>query len=259
MFSHGNQRIHFKAGIAFKLNGLSAAFVDEAIFLRRRLHKVQRALPIEVRQLIEHIQRNIAAVFQLAQMRHGDTDRTADLFEGVALLLSDLTPLFADELLGVKHFFLLLHVRFQRAGSWGWQQHFDRLRTHVLVDGVFLDFLECFNVIERKDPVVAGRTLGGDHPVLFPVSDRGRDDAENFCNLIDGKCYFIFMIHKFHSLSGDLDFCVQMQYDRFSLIVGGFAGKVKQRQTAHRRKICDGWSKREDKKAQEILMRASTA
>lgn len=115
VFAHGNQRIHFKAGIAFKLNGLSAAFADEAIFLRRRLHKVQRALPIEVRQLIEHIQRNIAAVFQLAQMRHGDTDRTADLFEGVALLLSDLTPLFADELLGVKHFFLLLHVRFQRA------------------------------------------------------------------------------------------------------------------------------------------------
>ena len=201
---HRNEREHLETGVALQLDRLAGALTDEAVFLRGGLHEVQRALAVEMRELVEHIQRDIAAVFQLALVRDGNADGAADLLERIALLLANLPPFFAHQLFGVEDLLLLLDVGFQIARGGGGHQHLDGMRAHVLVDGVFLDLFEHLDIVQREDAVVAGGALGGDEAVLFPVPDGRRDDTDDFGDLIDRKGYVVFMIHTVCSLSVDL-------------------------------------------------------
>ena len=68
VLAHRDQREHLQSWVTLQLNRFTAALADETHFLCSRFHKVQWALVVKMRQFVEHIQRNVAAVFQLAQV-----------------------------------------------------------------------------------------------------------------------------------------------------------------------------------------------
>ena len=145
------------------------------------------ALPVKVGQLIDQIQGDIAAIFQVAEVGYRDAYSLADLLQGVALLFADFPPFLTHQLFGVVGFQLLLDVIFHICVAGGGQQHFDGVGAHVLLHGVLLDFFQRFDILPRKYAVIAGRALDLDKTIFFPVADGSWNNAQHFGNLVDSK------------------------------------------------------------------------
>ena len=196
VLAHGHERQHVDPRVAVEIERIAAALFHQVLFVPHGLQEVQRALPVKMRQIPQQLQRDVAAVFQLAQMRHRDADLVAHLLQGVALLLAQLPPFLARELFGVLLLRLLADALLKIAAVLtAAQQQLDGVRAHMLVDGVLLDTLQRRQIVHCEDPIVAVRALDGDQPRFFPVADGAGHHAQNFGHLADGKSDVVVMIH----------------------------------------------------------------
>ena len=90
MLAEGTERIHGDPRVAVDVQRLPLVLFHQIGIFLCRLKKIQGALAVKMSEVTHEFQRDIPAVFQLAQMGDGDSDLTADFFESITLLRSFL-------------------------------------------------------------------------------------------------------------------------------------------------------------------------
>ena len=197
MLTEGTERIHGDPRVTIDIQRFSLVLFHKVGLFLCRFKEIQGTLAVEVGEIAHEFQRDISAVFQLAQVGDGDSDLTADFFESITLHFPDFPPFFAEKLPGIVPLPALMDafLQFTAALPGGSHQHFDGMCAHVFVDGVFADFPKGREILHGENTVVAVRTFGGDEPALFPVSYRTGNHAEHLRNLTDGEGEIVFLIH----------------------------------------------------------------